>query len=68
MFTMSLHEKDKDLLIRLKDYLGVVSIIKHGTSSLQYKIRSVKGISILISLRTAAFNNFPLISHKKIDF
>jgi hypothetical protein len=35
MFTMSLHEKDKDLLIKLKDFFGVGSIIRHGPSSLQ---------------------------------
>jgi hypothetical protein len=35
MFTMSLHEKDKDLLMKLKSFFGVGSVIKHGPSSLQ---------------------------------
>lgn len=64
MFTMSLHEKDKDLLMNLKSFLGVGGIIKHGSSSLQYKISSVKDLSVLI----LHCNNYPLITHKKIDF
>ena len=61
---MSLHEKDKDLLIKLKEIFGVGSIIKHGPSSLQYKMTSVRDLSILI----LHCNNFPLISLKKIDY
>jgi hypothetical protein len=61
---MSLHEKDKDLLIKLRSFFGVGTIIKHGPSSLQYKISSVKDLSILI----LHCNNYPLITHKYIDF
>jgi hypothetical protein len=61
---MSLHEKDKDLLIKLKDYFGVGKIYKHGPSTLQYSIKAVKDLSILIS----HCNNFPLITQKRIDF
>lgn len=64
MFTMSLHQKDKDLLIKLKDFFNVGSVIKHGPSSLQYKVSSVKDLSILI----LHCNNYPLISYKRIDF
>jgi len=34
---MSLHEKDKDLLIKLKNYFGVGSIVNHGPTTLQYR-------------------------------
>jgi len=64
LFTISLHVKDKDLLKKIKDYFSVGNIIKHGPSSLQYKISSVKDISILID----HCKNLPLISHKRIDF
>jgi len=63
-FSMSLHEKDKDLLVRLKDFFGVGTVIKHGPASLQYKISSVKDLSILI----LHCNNYPLITKKRIDF
>jgi LAGLIDADG endonuclease len=63
-FSMSLHEKDKDLLVRLKDFFGVGSVIKHGPATLQYKISSVKDLSILI----LHCNNNPLITKKRIDF
>ena len=45
-FTMSLNEKDKDLLIKLQNYFSVGSIVKHGPTTLQYKIVSIKDISI----------------------
>jgi hypothetical protein len=61
---MSLHEKDKDLLIKLKEFFGVDIIIKHGPASLYYKISSVKDLSILI----LHCNNYPLITKKRIDF
>lgn len=63
-FTMSLHEKDKDLLIRLKNYFGVGSIVKHGANSLQYRIVSIKDLAILIS----HCDNYPLTSQKRIDY
>jgi hypothetical protein len=49
MFTMSLHEKDKDFLILLKFFFGVGNITKHGSSTLQYRIRTIKDLFILIS-------------------
>lgn len=61
---MSLHEKDQDLLIKLKNYFGVGEIYKHGPSSLQYRIKSVKDLYIVIS----HCNNFPQITYKKLDF
>lgn len=63
-FSMSLHEKDKDLLIKLKNYFGVGSIVNHGPTTLQYRITSIKDISTLIS----HCNNFPLTSQKRIDY
>ena len=83
MFTMSLHEKDKNLLIKLKEFFGVGNIIKHGPSSLQHcqrhpclcfakhtvgEAQKHKISSIKdISILISHCNNFPLIS-KRIDF
>jgi hypothetical protein len=61
---MSLHEKDIDLLIKLKDFFGVGSIIRHGPASLYYKVSSIKDLSILV----LHCNNYPLITKKRIDF
>lgn len=40
------------------------NIVKHGPTTVQYRITSIKDMSILIS----HCNNFPLISKKRIDF
>lgn len=75
---MSLHTKDKDLLIKLQNYLvpsqpllgggwgggWLGNIIKHGPASVQYRISSIKDMLVLIS----HCNNFPLTSKKRIDF
>lgn len=63
LFKISLHTKDLNLLTIIQDYFGVGNIIKHGPASMQYRISSIKDMSVLIS----HCNNFPLTSHKRID-
>ena len=48
-FKISLHEKDINLLKQIKSYFGVDKIHKHGKTSLQFRIRSVKELSVLIN-------------------
>lgn len=63
-FTMSMHEKDQDLLIKLQNFFGVGTIVKHGSTTIQYKVSSIKDMAIIIAHCT----KFPLITQKSIDF
>ena len=58
---MSMHEKDKDLLIKLQNFFGVGTITRHGPTSIQYKVTSIKDMSVIVAHCT----KFPLISKKK---
>ena len=63
-FSMSMHEKDKDLLIKLQNFFGVGTITRHGPTSFRYKVTSIKDMSVIIVHCT----KFPLITQKSIDF
>ena len=60
MFKISLH-KDYDLLCKIKDYFGVGSITKHGCTTLQYTVKYLQNLSLIIS-------HYPLISQKRADY
>lgn len=64
MFKINLHKKDYYLLCYIKDYFGVGSITKHESTTLQYMIKSLKNLSIIIS----HFDKYPLISQKWADY
>ena len=64
IFKISLHRKDYDILCQIKDFFGVGSITKHGENSLQYTVRSLKDLNIIIS----HFDKYPLLSQKLNDF
>ena len=64
IFKITLHKKDYDLLIQIKDYFGVGQITKHGDTTLQYIVRSLKDLNIIIS----HFDKYPLISQKAGDY
>lgn len=64
MFKISLHNKNNDLLYKIKDYFGVGNITKHGSTTLQYTIKSLKILSMIIS----HFEIYPLISKKWVDY
>jgi len=49
---ISLHDKDYDLLYQIRDYFLaslVGSITRHGSTYLQYSVKSLKDLSIIIS-------------------
>ncbi|GGA53251.1 hypothetical protein GCM10010917_43060 [Paenibacillus physcomitrellae] len=60
IFKISLHSKDYDLLCQIRNYFGVGIIIKHGETTLQYLVRSIKDLDVIIS----HFDAYPLISQK----
>lgn len=64
MFKISLHNKDYDLLCKIKDYFGVGSITKHGCTTLQYTVKYLQNLSVIIS----HFDKYPLISQKWADY
>ena len=64
IFKITLDNKDYDLLCQIKDYFGGGSITKHGNTTLQYTIKSLKDLNIIIS----HFDKYPLISQKWADY
>jgi hypothetical protein len=64
IFKISLHGKDYDLLCQIRDYFGVGKITKHGDTTMQYLVRSLKDLDIIIS----HFDTYPLISQKWADY
>jgi hypothetical protein len=64
IFKVTLHNKDFDLLCQIKDYFGVGSITKHGSTTLQYTVKSLKDLSVILS----HFEKYPLISQKWADY
>ena len=57
IFKISLDNKDHNLLCQIKDYFGIGSITKHGGTSLQYTVKSLKDLNIIID----HFDKYPLI-------
>ncbi len=64
IFKITLHNKDYDLLCQVKDYFGSGSITKHGETTLQYTIKSLKDLERIIS----HFDTYPLLSQKWVDY
>lgn len=63
-FKISLHENDRGILESIKTFFGVGKISKHGIKSLQYQVRSIEELKIIIN----HFNEYPLITQKRADF
>jgi len=65
-FKFTLHKKDKDLLNKIKNYFGVGEISKHGYNLINYGIRSIKYLQLIInhfekfSLKTKNLNDYKL--------
>ena len=59
-----MHKKDKALLEEIKNFFNVGSIYKHGSHSIQFIVRSIKDLAVIIN----HFDKFPLLSEKKADF
>lgn len=58
IFKISFHRKDYDLLCQIRDYFGVGIITKHGETTLQYMVRSIKDLNVILS----HFDTYPLFS------
>jgi len=64
IFTITLHEKDKGILEQIKNYYGVGYITKHGPNTIQYRVKSVKDLEVIIN----HFEKYPLITQKLGDY
>ena len=64
IFKITLHKKDYDLLCQIQDYFGTGKITKHGETTLQYTVKSLKGLESIIS----HFDKYPLLSQKWADY
>ena len=65
-FKITLHKKDRYLLDQIKNYFGVGEISKHGEQSINYGIRSIKDLQLIINhfykftLKTKKLNDYKL--------
>ena len=64
IFKTTIHKKDFNLLCQIKDYLAVGKITKHGETTLQYTVKSLKDLDKIIS----HFDQYPLYSQKWADY
>jgi hypothetical protein len=64
IFKITLHKKDLYLLSQVQDYFGVGKITEHGNTTLQYTVKSLKDLEIII----AHFDKYPLLSLKWSDY
>lgn len=64
IFKMALHSKDLDLLSQVQKFFGLGKITKHGETSSQYTVKSLKDLEIII----AHFDNYPLLGQKWADY
>jgi hypothetical protein len=63
-FKITLHKKDKALLEQLKNSLGVGSVYQQGSESLEFRVKSVKDLQVILD----HFERYPLITKKRADY
>jgi len=63
-FQIHLHKKDIFVLEAIKNYLGVGKIYLQGTTSVEYRVFSIKELKIVLD----HFDNFPLLTQKYADY
>ena len=63
-FKINLHERDKELLELMKNYLRVGKTSIHGPQSFQFIVSSLKELKTIID----HFDKYPLITQKWTDF
>lgn len=63
-FQINLHEKDRALLEKIKDYLGVGKIHVSGKNLIQYRIQTFDELAVLIK----HLDTYPILTQKKVDY
>ena len=64
IYKIAMHKKDHHLLCSLQNFFGVGKITKHGETTLQYIVRSLAELQVIIS----HFDKYPLLSEKRGDY
>ena len=64
IYKIALHKKDLYLLYSIKNFFGVGKITKHGDNSIQYMVRSLAELQIILS----HFDKYPLLTEKWGDY
>jgi hypothetical protein len=60
VFSISLHKKDKNLLVQIQNFFGLGVISKHGSDSIKYSVKSLNELQQIID----HFDKFPLLAKK----
>nr|YP_025865.1 intronic ORF at intron 1 of nad4 [Moniliophthora perniciosa]AAQ74268.1 intronic ORF at intron 1 of nad4 [Moniliophthora perniciosa] len=64
VFSISLHEKDRDILSQIQNFFGFGGIHSHGSNSLKYTVKSLNELQIIID----HFDKYLLITSKLNDY
>uniref|UniRef100_UPI0030E1934F hypothetical protein n=1 Tax=Dematophora necatrix TaxID=2751867 RepID=UPI0030E1934F len=64
IFSISLHNKDLNLLESIQRTFNVGKIYKHGVDSMQYRVSSLNNLQVIIK----HFDKYPLITQKQGDY
>lgn len=64
VFSISLHQKDMDLLIKVKNFFNTGKIYKHGPETVKYTVKSINDLQKIIN----HFDNYPLLTQKFKDY
>lgn len=64
IFSISLHNKDLNLLESIQRTFNVGKIYKHGVDSMQYRVSSLNNLDVIIK----HFDKYPLITKKQADY
>ena len=64
IFKIALRSSDLDLLSQIQKFFGLGKITKHGETSSQYTVKSLKDLETII----AHFDNYPLLGQKWADY
>lgn len=64
IFKITMHKKDYFLLLNIQNFFAVGKITKHGETTLQYTVKSLVDLQVIIT----HFDNYPLLGEKWGDF
>ncbi len=64
VFSISLHEKDRDILSQILNFFSFGGIHNHGSNSLNYTVKSLNELQIIID----HFDKYPLMTSKLKDY
>ena len=64
VYKISLHNKDRPLLVLFQKFLGVGKIYKHGENSVEFRVSALKNLKAVIN----HLDKYPLITKKLADY